>query len=82
VQFVGQAIGVILLRRRWPRERLPFRMWLYPIPAGIAIILWLVLFVATGWKMLFGGIAILAGVIVFLARARGLNQWPFAEAKE
>ena len=82
VQFVGQAVGVILLRRRWPRERLPFRMWLYPIPAGIAIILWLALFDATGLKMLFGGIAILAGVIVFLARAHGLNQWPFAEAGE
>jgi len=82
VQFVGQAVGVILLRRRWPRERLPFRMWLYPIPAGIAIILWLALFVATGWRMLFGGLAIVAGVIVFLVRARGLKQWPFVEARE
>ena len=80
VQFVGQAVGVILLRRKWPRERLPFKMWLYPIPAGIAIILWLALFVATGWQMLFGFTAILAGVIVFLARSKKLRQWPFLEA--
>jgi fructoselysine transporter len=80
VQFVGQAVGAILLRRKWPSERLPFKMWLYPIPAGIAIILWLALFVATGWRMLFGVIAILAGVLVFLVRAKGLKQWPFAEA--
>ncbi|MGC1106583.1 MAG: APC family permease [Candidatus Acidiferrales bacterium] len=80
VQFVGQAAGVILLRRRWPRERLPFRMWLFPIPAVLAIILWLALFIATGKRMLFGVIAIAAGVIVFLIRSKGLKQWPFAEA--
>ena len=81
VQFVGQAVGVILLRRRWPRERLPFRMWLYPVPAVIAILLWAALFVATGPRMLFGGVAILAGAAVFLLRSRGLKQWPFAEAR-
>ncbi len=30
VQFIGQAVGVILLRRRWGAARLPFKMWLYP----------------------------------------------------
>ena len=80
VQFVGQAVGIIMLRRKWASECFPFKMWLYPIPAGLAIILWLVLFVATGWKMLFGVVAILAGVIVFLVRSRGLKEWPFAEA--
>ena len=82
VQFVGQAVGVILLRRRWSRERLPFRMWLYPIPAIIAILLWAALFAATRMRMIFGGVAILAGIIVFLARSRGLKQWPFAEARQ
>lgn len=80
VQFVGQAAGIIMLRRKWASERFPFKMWLYPIPAGLAIILWLALFVATGWKMLFGVIAILAGVSVFLVRSKGLKEWPFAEA--
>ncbi|MFZ3244165.1 MAG: APC family permease [Candidatus Acidiferrales bacterium] len=79
VQFVGQAVGVILLRRRWPRERLPFRMWLFPIPAVLAIILWLALFIATGKRMLFGVIAIAAGIVVFLIRSKGLKQWPFVE---
>lgn len=80
VQFVGQAVGVMLLRRRWPRERRPFRMWLFPIPAVLAIILWLALFIATGREMLFGVGAIAAGVVVFLLRSKGLRQWPFAEA--
>ncbi|HEV2221926.1 MAG TPA: APC family permease [Candidatus Acidoferrales bacterium] len=82
VQFVGQAVGIIMLRRKWASERFPFKMWLYPIPAVLAIILWLALFVATGWKMLFGAIAILAGVIVFLVRSKGLKEWPFAEATQ
>lgn len=80
IQFVGQAVGVILLRRRWPSERLPFKMWFFPIPAVLAIILWLALFVATGRRMLFGVAAIVTGVVVFLIRSRGLKQWPFAEA--
>lgn len=80
VQFVGQAVGIIMLRRKWASERFPFKMWLYPIPAVLAIILWLALFVATGWRMLFGVAAILAGVIVFLVRSKGLKEWPFAEA--
>lgn len=80
IQFVGQAVGVILLRRRWPSERRPFKMWLFPIPAVLAIILWLALFVATGRRMLFGVVAIATGVVVFLIRSRGLKQWPFAEA--
>ena len=82
VQFVGQAVGIIMLRRKWASKRFPFKMWLYPIPAGLAIILWLALFVVTGWKMLFGVIAILAGVIVFLVRSKGLKEWPFAEATQ
>lgn len=80
IQFVGQAVGVILLRRRWSTDRLPFKMWLFPIPAVLAIILWLALFVATGRRMLFGVVAIATGVVVFLIRSRGLKQWPFAEA--
>ena len=40
VQFIGQAVGVMILRRRWPEERLPYKMWLYPLPALITILGW------------------------------------------
>ena len=33
VQFVGQVVGVIRLRRVRPEMPRPYRMWLYPIPA-------------------------------------------------
>lgn len=49
VQFIGQAAGVILLRRRWPPARLPFKMWLYPLPAVLTMLGWAALFVGTGY---------------------------------
>ena len=35
VQFVAQAIGVVLLRKRNGTAHLPFKMWLYPLPVVI-----------------------------------------------
>src|ERR1700690_1659747 len=37
LQFIVQAIGVMVLRRRRPDMPRPFRMWLYPVPALLAI---------------------------------------------
>ena len=34
VQFMGQAVGLMLLRRHAPDMPRPYRMWLYPLPAG------------------------------------------------
>jgi amino acid transporter len=33
IMFVGQIIGLLLLRKRQPEAPRPFRMWLYPLPA-------------------------------------------------
>jgi fructoselysine transporter len=82
IQFAGQGIGVILLRRRWPAGRLPFKMRLFPVPALIAVTGWLALFVATGWFALAGIVAIAAGAIAFLLRSRALREWPYAEVTE
>ena len=48
VQFIGQAVGVMVLRRRWGTARLPFKMWLYPLPAVLTMIGWAWLFWQTG----------------------------------
>jgi amino acid transporter len=52
IQFIGQAIGLMLLRRRWSAERLPFKMWFYPLPAVISMAGWAALFVATGFAQI------------------------------
>ena len=48
IQFVGQAVGLMLLHRRWKAERWPFRMWLYPLPVVVAIAGWIGIFLSTG----------------------------------
>jgi amino acid transporter len=43
VEFIGQIVGVAVLRKTRPDVRLPFRMWLYPLPSFVA---------AAGWVFL------------------------------
>jgi fructoselysine transporter len=78
IQFMGQAAGVILLRRRWPPAKLPFKMWLYPLPAILAFFAWGAIFVSTGTAFMLAGIGVaVVGIVVFAVRARYLNEWPF-----
>jgi fructoselysine transporter len=77
VQFVGQAVGVMLLRRRRRAEQLPFKMWLYPLPAVLTILGWIWLFWQTGAARMWGLLEIGLGVLAFLIRARLMRQWPF-----
>src|SRR5450432_2292163 len=77
VQFIGQAIGIMLLHRRWPAERFPFKMWLYPLPAILTMCGWAALFWATGAARKWGLLVIGLGVVAFLLRAREMRQWPF-----
>ena len=80
VQFIGGAVGLVVLRRRWPAERFPYKMPLYPLPVWIAVTGWLAIFFSTGWKFaLTGGAVMVLGTGVFLLRARHLQEWPFGK---
>jgi fructoselysine transporter len=80
---VGGAVGVMILRKQWGPERLPFRMWLYPVPAVAAILLWLGVFFSTGRTTALAGLGVMAaGTLVFLARAAAAREWPFAGAAQ
>jgi APA family basic amino acid/polyamine antiporter len=41
IQFIGQIVGLHILRKTRPDVPLPFRMWLYPLPSLIAFAGWL-----------------------------------------
>jgi len=79
VQFIGQAAGVMLLRRRWGPERFPFKMWLYPLPAVLTMIGWFWLFWRTGPVRKWGLLQIALGIVAFLIWAWDRKQWPFAK---
>ena len=70
-QFVWQCAGVILLRRYRPDVPQPFVMWLYPIPALVALALWIYVFVSaplSGVIFALGFVA--AGVAAYLVFVR------------
>ena len=67
VQFIGQIGGLIWLRRRRPDLERPFRMWLYPLPALVALLGWIFLFATTGGKTIaYSLVALGAGVAFYL----------------
>jgi fructoselysine transporter len=70
VQFIAQAIGVVLLRRRLGEAHLPFKMWWYPLPVVLSVVIWLFVFVSTGWMALWGTLLALAGLVVYLVKSR------------
>ena len=66
VQFIGQIAAVAYLRRVRPDMPRPYRIWLYPLPALIALAGWLFIFITTDIKVIGFGFALLAlGVICF-----------------
>ena len=83
IQFVGQALGLILLHRRWKTDRWPFRMWFYPAPVVIAMLGWIGIFIATGRTPVLASLAAAGvGILVYLGRALYLRQWPFEEVTQ
>jgi fructoselysine transporter len=80
IQFVSQSVGVILLRRK--NVELPFKMWLFPIPALIGISVWLFIFFSSEWIYILGAfLVIITGIILFLIFTWKRKKWPFEAIK-
>jgi amino acid transporter len=78
VQFIGQGVGVMLLRKRNGTDHLPYKMPLYPAPVILAIIIWILIFLSTGWNIILYFFAVLtSGVVVYLIKAKIKKIWPF-----
>jgi amino acid transporter len=72
VQFVAQAVGVVLLRRRNGTANLPFKMWLYPLPVILSVCIWIFVWYSTGIAALLGLILTACGVVVYYTTR---NSW-------
>ncbi|HXN75954.1 MAG TPA: amino acid permease [Gemmatimonadaceae bacterium] len=78
VQFMGQAFGLILLRRQQPDMPRPYRMWLYPLPALVALAGWVFVFATTQVEVILFGVGVLAlGCLAFLLWSWNTKRWPF-----
>ena len=81
VQFIGQGVGVVLLRKRKGTSHLPYKMPFYPLPVILAIAIWLLIFLSTGWKiMLYFLVVFISGIAVFLINSKLKKRWPFGQA--
>src|SRR2546423_8938590 len=82
VQFMGQIVGLILLRKNAPDMPRPYRMWLYPIPAAVALLGWIFVFATTqGSVILFGVGGLALGVWALLLWSWDTKRWPFGLAE-
>jgi amino acid transporter len=82
VQFMGQIVGLMMLRKRAPEMPRPYRMWLYPVPALVALLGWIFVFVTTQPRVILFGVAVLAvGGAAFLLWSWNIKRWPFGTAE-
>jgi amino acid transporter len=65
IQFLSQAVGVIAWHKRDKGTR-PWKMPLFPLPAIVSIIIWLVIFFSAKWEYIIGAGTIIAlGMLLF-----------------
>jgi basic amino acid/polyamine antiporter, APA family len=80
LQFLVQAIGLIVLRVRRPDLPRPFRMWLYPLPALLASVGFVFILVSRTNSMLqirYALVILVSGIAIYLARSWRNREWPF-----
>ena len=80
VQFLAQIVGVMYLRLTRPDLPRPFRMWLYPLPALVALGGFIYVLISRKnflKEVRYAVVLIIAGLIVYLIRARRRGEWPF-----
>lgn len=83
VQFIGQAVGLILLHKVRGKQSFPWKMPLFPLPVYLAIVLWAGILFSTGLKMILAGIGVIAaGTIVYFIKAKRNEEWPFMRAED
>jgi amino acid transporter len=78
VQFMGQAVGLMVLRKRAPDMPRPYKMWLYPLPALLAVLGWIFVFATTEFRVIVFGLGVLAlGGLAFVLWSWNTKRWPF-----
>lgn len=83
VQSVAQVISLFVLRKTKPHLARPYKMWLYPVPAVIALLGWIYIYMASNhnapgaypiqWSLVW----VAAGGVAFLIWAKVQKLWPF-----
>jgi fructoselysine transporter len=78
IQFVGQAVGLLLLSKQRGRNFFKWKMPLFPVPVILAMFIWLFIFKSTGMQMMTSGLIVIGfGLVVYFIKANYNKEWPF-----
>lgn len=80
IQFLAQIVGLMILRATRPEFPRPFKMWLYPVPALVALFGFLyVLFMRPGFQkeIKYALVLIMLGLVIYLLRSYRRKEFPF-----
>lgn len=81
VQFLVQGIGLLYLRQTRPDFPRPYRMWLYPIPALVAIAGFIYILVSRKdflKEVRYGTVIVIVGVLIYVWQAWREGGWPLS----
>jgi amino acid transporter len=75
IPFMAQIVGAVVLRAREPDRPRPFRMWLYPLPAIVALGLWSYVVISPEKHLRVAALYVLAaGALFFFLRESLLRR--------
>lgn len=76
IQSIAQIVALVVLRLR--KVQAPYRMWLFPLPALLALAGWIWIFCSSGPAAIgFGLVSLAIGTLIFFVRAYTKREWPF-----
>jgi amino acid transporter len=83
-QFIPQIFAIFAIRLYRKEIHRPYGMWLYPLPAMVALVGWIYVAATPDQRQYLGTAVILLwlGLGVYFLRARLTKSWPFAPAAE
>jgi basic amino acid/polyamine antiporter, APA family len=82
LQYLVQAVGLIVLRIRQPELPRPFRMWLYPLPAIVASFGFVYMLVSRHdalRQIRYAVVILVVGLLIYAFGAWRKNEWPFGQ---
>jgi amino acid transporter len=83
-QFIPQIIALFVIRRYRKEIKLPYHMWLYPIPALIALVGWVYVASTPEQRQYLGTAIVLLvlGLGAYFIRAKAMNMWPLGQSRD
>jgi len=83
-QFIPQIVAVFAIRKYRKEIHRPYGMWLYPVPALVALAGWIYVATTPEQRQFLNTalLLLLFGLGAYLIRSRAARSWPFAPAEK